>query len=151
MSQPYMPEHALTGLFGRQIGLSRGIVFEPNVSYLATWDNVVRLRRGLSELPRPTSRRLVDMAKLEPLERVEGKVKRDLFAQAEFKAGWLSVASQATRQSDWDKLLEILPLIDTCPWGIVCGWVDQGIFARHGAIANGDRCTRRHARRCRRF
>jgi hypothetical protein len=57
----------------------------------------------------------------------EGKPKdqQDFLALVEFKRGWLSADRIPGQESDRDKLLLMLDAIDTCPWGILCGWTSE--------------------------
>jgi hypothetical protein len=52
-----------------------------------------------------------------------GQPDADLLALVEFKAGSISTESQPEGTSDRDRLLRILRLADSCPNGIVCGWM----------------------------
>jgi hypothetical protein len=66
----------------------------------------------------------------------EGRAKDelDLLALAEFKRGWVP-------SDERTKLLRILPHIDTCPYGIVCGSVrgENLEWNKNEAATKGDR------------
>jgi hypothetical protein len=53
------------------------------------------------------------------------KGQQDLLALVEFKGGWISATRLPGNISDRDKLLMLLAHIDTCPWGVVCGWMNK--------------------------
>jgi len=50
------------------------------------------------------------------------KDEQDFLALVEFKSGWIDGAQIPGRRGDRDKLLLLLQHIDTCPYGVVCGW-----------------------------
>ena len=62
------------------------------------------------------------------------KDKQDILALVEFKRGWISAEG-----GDRDKLLLVLNHIDSCKYGVVCGWTDSPEYARSEAENVGDR------------
>jgi hypothetical protein len=51
------------------------------------------------------------------------QTEQGLLALVEFKKGWIAVGDNLA--NDHDKLLRILPHIDTCQYGIVCGTISD--------------------------
>ena len=55
------------------------------------------------------------------------KDQQDFLALVEFKRFYIDAGRDPPpgRVSDRDKLLMMLAYLDTCPWGIVCGWANE--------------------------
>jgi hypothetical protein len=115
-------------------------MLEASLAHLVMCNNATRERRQPAKEPEAEALQL--MAKLGS-PRVDmvlfDGTGRDLLALVEFKAGYISSESQAGTTSDRDKLLRILPLADTCPYGIVCGWMKPDHWEFQQSRANGDR------------
>jgi hypothetical protein len=98
---------------------------------LVDWNAGVRTRNGLLQqahdekllaLAQQIGGRRVDMALFTGQDEHKPKDEQDFLALVEFKRGWIDGNRIPGGVSDRDKLLMLLAHIDTCPWGIVCGW-----------------------------
>ena len=102
------------------------ITLETSFSKLHDWNNEARTQRlklpprsaeeevELLKISEAIGQQKVDMVIFEPKTEVQSRDDLDLFALIEFKKGVMS-------ESDKTKLTKILPFIDTCRYGIVCG------------------------------
>ncbi|HYU12945.1 MAG TPA: hypothetical protein VEK82_10245 [Stellaceae bacterium] len=122
-----LPEYLMPALILDNIGEDFAVSLETQVSTLIERNDYIRKRRGISP-PSPEDqtrlhtiaqalrRQLVDVV----LYQVDGldhpRNRLDFLALVEIKKGCVWPA-------DRSKLLSILPLVDTCPYGIACGSV----------------------------
>jgi hypothetical protein len=121
-----LPEYFMPALVLDQLGNQITATLETRFSKLSEWNDDIRQRRGLAprspekeaellilaeELGRPR----VDMVLYEGDDEGRPKDQLDFLALVEFKKGEFA--------SDRDKLLKILPHIDTCRYGVTCGSV----------------------------
>ena len=129
-----MPEYFMPAFMLDRLGDQMTATLETNFRTLVEWNACVRARRGLAQQPhderllllaQQLNGRRVDMALFEGEKEGKPKEQQDFLALVEFKGGWLDAAGNPGRISDSDKLLMLLVHVDTCPWGIVCGWVEQ--------------------------
>jgi hypothetical protein len=122
-----MPEFFMPAFVLDHIGKEITATLETRFSKLFEWNDDIRVRRRLpprspeeeaellvlaEELGRPR----VDMVLYEGDDEGRPKDKLDFLALLEFKKGWVP-------SDERTKLLRILPHIDTCPYGVVCGSV----------------------------
>jgi hypothetical protein len=132
-----MPEYFMPSFVFDSLGGKTTATLETSFSYLVDWNAGARQRRGLPQqfrdarlllLAQQLGGRRVDMVLFEGEEDHKPKDEQDFFALVEFKRGWIDAASFPGRISDRDKLLMLLDHIDTCPWGIACGWIPQNHY-----------------------
>jgi hypothetical protein len=121
-----MPEHFLQSYTMDHLGDGITATIETGLSKLSAWNRDVRKRNGLPPLPQEETLQLlglaeklgaprVDMVLFEGDETGRSKYELDILALVEFKKGAWAL------DSDRQKLLLILPHIDTCRYGVVCG------------------------------
>lgn len=125
-----MPAFILDRLGGRLTA-----TLETSFGTLVEWNAGVRVRRGLTQqahderlllLAQQLNGRRIDMALFEGEEEGKPKEQQDFLALIEFKNGWIDAARIPGKISDRDKLLMLLVHVDTCPWGVACGWMNKG-------------------------
>jgi hypothetical protein len=144
LEAPYMPEYFASAFILQKLGRSRRIILEASLTQLQVWNDDACERRHLLKLTEPET--LLRLKSLnEALGRRSPRVdltlfdsKRDLLALVEVKPGWISFESAPARISDRDKLLHILPLVHTCPYGIACGWMELNHLKWQRSRKNGD-------------
>ena len=121
-----MPEHFLQSYTMDHLGDEFTATIETGLSKLSTWNKDIRKRNRLPPLPDEDTLQLLALAEILGAPRVDmvlfegdevgrSKYELDLLALVEFKKGAWAL------ESDRQKLLSILPHIDTCRYGVVCG------------------------------
>lgn len=129
-----MPEYFMPAFIMDRLGDETTATLETNFSTLATWNADIRKRNGLPVIAHDESLlqlagklkgRRVDMVLFQGQEIGKPKDCQDFYALVEFKGGWLDADTVPGKISDRDKLFMLLAHIDTCPWGIVCGWASK--------------------------
>jgi hypothetical protein len=129
-----MPEYFMPAFVLDRLGDRVTSTLETNFGALVEWNVRVRERRRLGQQPhderllllaQQSNGRRVDMVLFEGEEEGKPKDQQDMLALVEFKRGYVSANREPGRLSDRDKLLMLLAYIDTCPWGIVCGWTNK--------------------------
>lgn len=127
LEPPYMPEYFMPAFILQRLGRTRMVTLETSVAHLVVWNDRARNGKHLAEaLTAETSQQTADLlSKRVDMVIFDGPASPDrrMLALVEFKPGWISFESQPARMSDRDKLLRILPLVETCPYGIACGWM----------------------------
>jgi hypothetical protein len=119
-----MPEHFMPAFILDHVGSKITMTLETGFSKLSKWNQNTRQGRGLPPRGQEEVTELLALALELGLPRVDmvlyegnddGRPKDQLglLALVEFKKGPSTV--------DRNKLLRILPHVDTCPYGIVCG------------------------------
>jgi len=142
LEPPYMPEYFMPASIFRKLGRTRTITLETSLAHLVLWNNATRSRRRHPE--EPAAQALQEVANMGSprvdMVLCDGATlpDRDILELVEFKSGWISFEPQPARVSDRDKLLRILPLVDTCPYGIACGWMELGHLNWQKSKMNGD-------------
>ena len=134
-----MPECFLSAFVFDHFGGEVTMTIETSARKLLGWNDDQRQRQGL--LPAGPAdlgldaRRLVDLIMFKDAHLPKNK--QNFFALVEFKSGWIDGAQNGDR----DKLLRLLKQIDTCPYGVVCGWARAANreWARENARMSGDR------------
>ncbi|MGC2411885.1 MAG: hypothetical protein WA459_04200 [Stellaceae bacterium] len=144
------PEYFMTSLAFNELGNSvigngrqLGLTLETTYSTLWKWNIDVRSRPGSSldplrdpmefmRLGEQLGSQRVDMVLFHGTEDLP-KSQYDFLALAEFKRGDLRI--------DRERVSKILTYIDTCPYGVICGWVESKYVEYHRgeAIKFGDR------------
>jgi len=148
-----MPEHFLQSYTMDHLGDYITSTIETGLSKLSIWNKDVRKRNGLPPLPQEETMELlalaetlgsprVDMVLFEGDEDGRPKDKLDIFALVEFKKGAWAL------DGDRQKLLLILPHIDTCSYGVVCGGgrLTELDMWKARADESGDRWFQAHVR-----
>lgn len=129
-----MPEYFMPAFILDHLGDKITATLETNFNTLVQWNAGVRKRHGLAQqahderslsLTQQLDQRRVDMVLFEGQEEQKPKDQQDFLALIEFKRGQIDAGSFPGKISDRDKLLMFLAQIDTCPWGVACGWVDE--------------------------
>jgi hypothetical protein len=126
-----MPEYFMPAFILDRLGDKISATLETNFRTLVEWNAGVRARRGLppqshdETLVRLLNESRVDMALFECEDEGKPKEQRDFFALVEFKRGYIDASRIRSRTSDRDRLLMLLAHIDTCPWGVTCGWTNK--------------------------
>ncbi len=131
-----MPEYFMPAFVLDHLGNEITATLETSFDTLVEWNNDIRKRRGLPEqlpdhqllrLAEQLGGRRVDLVLFEGEEERKPKDQQDFLAFVEFKKGWIDADRDPDpgRVSDRDKLLMLLAHLDTCRWGIVCGWANQ--------------------------
>jgi hypothetical protein len=139
-----LPEYLMPTFILDRIGDKIIVTLETGFSKLTEWNKDARQRQNLPPQPDGEVARLLALAEDLGSPRVdmvlydgddEGMPKNELrfLTLVEFKRGWPST-------SDRSKLLRILPHIDTCPYGLVCGSMGADlIWNQADAQESGDR------------
>jgi hypothetical protein len=121
-----MPEYFLQSFIMDHLGDEFTITIETSLTKLSKWNDGARKLLSIPPLPSSEKAKLeflgteiglprVDMALFDRDDLRQRKDDQGFLAFVEFKKGvWAMV-------SDRHKLMKILPHIDTCPYGIVCG------------------------------
>lgn len=144
----YMPEYFMPGFILDHWGDHRTVTLETSFAKLLEWNEDSASRAGLRQ-PRSVLEVLSATDKLGS-PRVDlvifkdphlPKKQQDMLALVEFKRQWIDGAQIPGRQGDRDKLRSILDYIDTCSYGVVCGWIRaayrDGFYA--DALKAGDK------------
>ena len=122
LDPPYMPEYFMSSFIFQKLGRTRSVTLETNLANLVKWNNDTREKRQLQNINEHTALNLIAELRRPRVDMVlfggPSSPEKNLFAVVEFKNGEISI-------SDREKLLKILPLLDTCPYGIVCGWIED--------------------------
>lgn len=130
----HMPEYFMASFILDHLGSDVTATLEMNFSTLVEWNDDARKHHGLPKhspddrallLAEQLGGRRVDMVLFEGEEERKAKDLQDFFALVEVKRGWIDAASVTGKISDRDRLLMLLDRIDTCKWGIACGWIQQ--------------------------
>jgi len=136
----FMPAVICSG-FGNNIDESDNqlsVTLETTFSTLWEWNSDARARDSKSvpselvKLGENLGTQRVDMVLFSGQTGIP-KSKHDLFALVEFKKGNLE---EEHGNKDREKLRGILRYIDTCSYGIVCGWVEKKYHAYQEERAN---------------
>jgi hypothetical protein len=129
-----MLEFFMPALVFNELGDGITATLETSFADLSAWNADSRKRRGLPQQPhdprllllaQQLAGRRVDMILFEGEEDNKPKDQQDFLVMAEFKRGWLDSGRLPGQVSDRDKLLMLLDSIDMCPWGLVCGWIQE--------------------------
>ena len=129
-----MPEFFMPAFIMDRLGDQTTATLETNFATLIQWNKEIRQRRGLAivehddrllQLAAQLRGRRVDLVFYEGQEIGKPKNEQDFYALVEFKGGWLDAEAVPGKVSDRDKLLMLMAHLDTCPWGIVCGWAPK--------------------------
>jgi len=112
LDPPYMPEYFVSSYILQHLGSRWVMTLETNLNHIMCLNQ---------SIPAKNSKRRVDMVIFDPIT----NAKSTILALAEFKNGKLDYETIPSKDSDRDKMLRLFSLIDTCPYGIVCGWIDQ--------------------------
>ena len=132
-----MPEYFMPAFIFDNLRTPRAattITLETSFTDLIARNASVRKRRGFAEqghndqllrLAEQLGGRRIDMALFEGEAEQKPRNEQDFVALVEFKKGWIDSGTLSGKISDRDRLLLLLACVDTCPWGIVCGWIPQ--------------------------
>jgi hypothetical protein len=128
------PEYLMPALICRELGDTIGeggtqlsVTLETTFSTLWEWNSAARVRdlrsvpSELVKLGEKLGTQRVDMV-LFSVQPGISKDDHDLFALVEFKRGNLE---EEHGNKDREKLRGVLKYIDTCSYGVVCGWVES--------------------------
>jgi hypothetical protein len=131
-----LPEYFMSSFVFDRIGSNLPMTLETRLSKLSEWNNDTRKARGLPPYSAEEEAKLLVLAEELRKPRVDMVLFRrekptdpqdecDFLALVEFKKGEFS--------TDRLKLQKILPLIDTCPYGVTCGSLrnDSGYLEYH--------------------
>ena len=140
-----MPEYFMPAFILGQIGDEISVTLETGFSKLVEWNDDTRKRRDLpARSPEEQAKLLaladelgtprVDMVLFAGQDQGVPKDEQDFLALVEFKR-------YSASPDDRAKLLRILPHIDTCLYGVVCGNIEDRHLQSHRAEAEklGDR------------
>jgi hypothetical protein len=149
-----LPEYFMPAVILDRIGDEITATLETRFSKLSEWNDDARLRDNKSRrspdeeaellvLAEELGRPRVDMVLYAGDDKGLPKDKLDFFALVEFKRGWVP-------DSEREKLLKILPHIDTCPYGLVAGCIrgENLAWNRGQAEKAGDRWYEREMPQC---
>jgi hypothetical protein len=128
-----MPEYFMPAFILNRLMTKITTTLETSFGRLVEWNKGARERQGLSpdvlhnddrllRFAQQVDGRRVDMVIFQGEEERKPKDEQDFLALVEFKRFYIDASRIPGRISDRDKLLMLLEHIDTCPWGIVCGW-----------------------------
>jgi hypothetical protein len=147
VSGVWPPELFVTAFILDHLGDEFTMTMETGFTKLVDWNSDVRKRRGLSGPPltdhlvAPTAdlgAPCIDLIAFEGRDRPKNE--QDMLALIEFKGGWID--GRQTPGSDRNKILRVLQLIETCPYGVIAGWASSPAnrdWAYRGALETGDK------------
>lgn len=123
---PYdMPEYFMPAFILDHLGDEVTMTLETSFAKLLEWNEDARIRGKLPErkllaLVADLGSPRVDLVLYKDPHRP--KAEQDILALVEFKRGWISGGDDPGGRSDRAKERRVLLHIDTCPYGVVCGW-----------------------------
>jgi hypothetical protein len=134
-----LPESFMPAFILNQLGDSLSMTIETSLSKLLLWNTQIHRRRGYSLALGPHRAAslgvpLVDMVIFSGRD----PMNRDILALVEFKSGWIDTTEIPGRRNDRDKIRSILEYVDTCRYGVTCGWTRHLDYYKNQADEAGE-------------